>query len=283
VVQSRTVRYLEAVLHGCWVLHVDYLARSADQGHWLPEDSFELRDAGRELKYGDGRRDSSAAAAGAVGAAGAGTAAAGGEEALGLGPPGGRRRALAGARGVFAGETVKVMAMGSDVNIRLADLERLLEVGGAKVMRGEAATAWANAAAAVVPTETEQIPDSEDDGEEEEATGDSEDEAEAQRTRGGGGWSGGGSGGRGGDGGGGGGGGGGGSGGGGGGSGLTLIMEPGQGAEAVRATEAAWGARAVDFHWVVHSIVHHTALPKGDYYILQCEADSQDIFADSES
>jgi hypothetical protein len=37
-------RYLEAILHGCWVLHVDYLANCATAGYWLPEEGFEIRD-----------------------------------------------------------------------------------------------------------------------------------------------------------------------------------------------------------------------------------------------
>ena len=34
------------------------------------------------------------------------------------------------------------------------------------------------------------------------------------------------------------------------------------------AEEGRWGARALDYHWVVHSIVHHAPLPKEDYLIV---------------
>ena len=46
VVAKRTVRYLEAILRGIWVLHVDYMKDSASAGRWLDEREYELRDAG---------------------------------------------------------------------------------------------------------------------------------------------------------------------------------------------------------------------------------------------
>ena len=118
IVAKRTVRYLEAILRGIWVLHVDYMKDCASAGRWLDEREYELRDAGI----------AAAALAEAIDAAVD-------ENVDDLGPPGGRKRAAAGAAGVFVGERVRVVSLPADVPVTLAEFTRLLEAGGAVVER----------------------------------------------------------------------------------------------------------------------------------------------------
>ena len=113
VVAKRTVRYLEAILRGIWVLHVDYMKDSASAGRWLDERDYELRDAGI----------ANGAFAAAINKNGQDTD----KNVDDLGPPGGRKRAAAGAAGVFAGERVRVVSLPADVPVTLAEFTRLLE------------------------------------------------------------------------------------------------------------------------------------------------------------
>ena len=53
-VRYRTVKYLEAVARGAWVLPFSYLDRCAAARRWLPERDFELEDAGRGVRAEDG-------------------------------------------------------------------------------------------------------------------------------------------------------------------------------------------------------------------------------------
>ena len=53
-VRSRTVKYLEAVARGAWVLPFSYLERCAEANRWLPERDFELEDLGRGRRALDG-------------------------------------------------------------------------------------------------------------------------------------------------------------------------------------------------------------------------------------
>ena len=268
LVKRRTVRYLEAILRGCWVLHVHYLHACAEAGTWLPEHDFELRDAGREAKYtGHSSRLYSPHQVGTAEAMEA-TAA-----ALELGPPGGRRRTSEGREGVFMGEVVKVMPHPDVVAITNSNVERLLELGGARVVRdrgsgehtvgrnggwhgsragdsrGRSRSVGGSGRPSLPPTETEQIPDSEDEADDGNVTPGMKNGS--------------------------------GSGGGGGDDGgrmTAIVMPEGSSADAIRTEEARWGARAVEFRWVTHSIVHHTALPKDDYYLLPWATSTDGLF-----
>ena len=92
------MRSLEAILRGTWVLHVDYMKDRASAGRWLDEREYELRDAG--------------IAAGAFAEA---IDAAVDENVDDLGPPGGRKRAAAGAAGCSPSERVRVVSLPADV------------------------------------------------------------------------------------------------------------------------------------------------------------------------
>ena len=133
VVAKRTVRYLEAVLRGVWVIHVDYMKDCASAGKWLDEQEYELRDAGitHNAKF-KRKREAIGVEADDVGVDALDP------HMLELGPPGGRKRAAEGAIGVFVGERVRVASLPADVPVTLTEFSRLLELGGAVVSIGPA-------------------------------------------------------------------------------------------------------------------------------------------------
>jgi hypothetical protein len=133
VVAKRTVRYLEAVLRGVWVIHVDYMKDCASAGKWLDEQEYELRDAGitHNAKF-KRKREAIGVEADDVGVDALDP------HMLELGPPGGRKRAAEGALGVFVGERVRVASLPADVPVTLTEFSRLLELGGAVVSIGPA-------------------------------------------------------------------------------------------------------------------------------------------------
>ena len=221
IVAKRTVRYLEAILRGIWVLHVDYMKDCASAGRWLDEREYELRDAG--------------IAAGAFAEA---IDAAVDENVDDLGPPGGRKRAAAGAAGVFAGERVRVVSLPADVPVTLAEFTRLLEAGGAVVLNNTRLPASERDRSSASPPrasrDQDQVPESQP-GE----TGGGEGETGA--------------------------------------GGRVESERGGAGRDPPTATVAssvgelsdddagAGRGVAVDWHWVFHSIVHHRALDKEPY------------------
>ena len=134
-VAARTVKYLEAVARGAWVLPFSYLDRCAEARRWLPERDFELEDPGRGVRAEDGSwvsagpdpddRESGA------------------EERFGVGPAGGRRRVASGAPGAFAGEVVAVAS--APARLLVSEMERLLLAGGAEAVLSRAPGALAGA------------------------------------------------------------------------------------------------------------------------------------------
>jgi len=243
IVARRTVRYLEAILRGIWVLHADYVKDCASAGRWLDERDYELRDAGiADGAFAKAIDETGHRAAGDVDD---------------LGPPGGRKRKKAGAAGVFAGERVRVVSLPADVPVTLAEFTRLLEAGGAVVLNGPGPS----------PSTTSPSPqllrsDGRSSASPPRASCDQDQVPESQPFDGANG---------------------GGTPGTGGvrgegllGSGLTLnpghekptvVVASGVG-ELFRGSgddDAAGGGVAVDWHWVFHSIVHHRALDKEPY------------------
>ena len=243
IVAKRTVRYLEAILRGIWVLHADYVRDCASAGRWLDERDYELRDAGiADGAFAKAIDETGHRAAGDVDD---------------LGPPGGRKRKKAGAAGVFAGERVRVVSLPADVPVTLAEFTRLLEAGGAVVLNGPGPS----------PSTTSPSPqffsvDGRSSASPPRASCDQDQVPESQPFDGANG---------------------GGTPGTGGvrgegllGSGLTLnpghekptvVVASGVG-ELFRGSgddDAAGGGVAVDWHWVFHSIVHHRALDKEPY------------------
>jgi len=229
VVAKRTVRYLEAILRGIWVLHVDYMKDSASAGRWLDEREYELRDAGI----------ANGAFAAAINKNGQKTD----KNVDDLGPPGGRKRAAAGAAGVFAGERVRVVSLPADVPVTLAEFTRLLEAGGAVVLNRENRLSVgirvggrSSASPPRASCDQDQVPESQPfDGTCGGTPG----------TGGGGKGEGSGS--------------------------LGLTLNSGHEPPTVVVGElsddeyAAGRGVAVDWHWVLHSIVHHRALDKEPY------------------
>ena len=229
VVAKRTVRYLEAILRGIWVLHVDYMKDSASAGRWLDEREYELRDAGI----------ANGAFAAAINKNGQDTD----KNVDDLGPPGGRKRAAAGAAGVFAGERVRVVSLPADVPVTLAEFTRLLEAGGAVVLNRENRLSVgirvggrSSASPPRASCDQDQVPESQPfDGTCGGTPG----------TGGGGKGEGSGS--------------------------LGLTLNSGHEPPTVVVGElsddedAAGRGVAVDWHWVFHSIVHHRALDKEPY------------------
>lgn len=277
--RGRTVRYLEAIARGVWVLHDDYLETSAAAGRWLPEEDFELRDAGRE------RRRTPEGALGldrdldededehenqtTVSARGGDIAST--TSPSRLGPPGGRLRVARGAPGVFAGETVRVLSVSEELLV--SEAESLLEAAGARVRRGwgvetrraSRAATRRRRSAPVAHQESEAVPDSQEDEDEDDpdpGVVDSEDDggleavadgepgigkgacASARRTRA-----------RGTD----------------GGEDTApltaVIMARGSSGRAVRDAEKRWRAPALDWHWAYHSVIHNRSLPKEAYFL----------------
>ena len=229
IVAKRTVRYLEAILRGIWVLHVDYMKDSASAGRWLDEREYELRDAGI----------ANGAFAAAINKNGQKTD----KNVDDLGPPGGRKRAAAGAAGVFAGERVRVVSLPADVPVTLAEFTRLLEAGGAVVLNRENRLSVgirvggrSSASPPRASCDQDQVPESQPfDGTCGGTPG----------TGGGGKGEGSGS--------------------------LGLTLNSGHEPPTVVVGElsddedAAGRGVAVDWHWVFHSIVHHRALDKEPY------------------
>jgi hypothetical protein len=271
------VSYLAAIARGAWVLHESYVERSVAAGRWLEEAAFELEDVPQFLPPGgdggvegegrDGkRRASSSARAGDENETERGGSArdrralrdSSAESApRRVGPAGGRARVAKGRPGAFAGETVAVV--GSSGKLLVGELESLLEAGGAKTVPGAAA---APVVAGSSPTSGRR------DGEAREMSAeDAEAVPDSQDSRGGGGGSfsisfsvagftprsGGreGSGARGAE--------------RSGGAVTAVVMSSDLDEGAVADAERRWGAPAVDWHWVFHSLVHHEALPKGAY------------------
>jgi hypothetical protein len=233
-VRSRTVKYLEAVARGAWVLPFSYLERCAEANRWLPERDFELEDLGRGRRAEDGSwvapgrsdddevRDETKALA-----------------VFGVGPAGGRRRVAAGAPGAFAGEVVAVAS--APARLLVAEMERLLLAGGAEAVlcrapgalgrgtpRGKTRNANENENENDVgdrfcETEIpESVPDSQASAEE---------ETDLERF----GWA----------------------------EGATAVVDGGDGSGV--AVGRALGVPVVDWHWVFHSLVYHAPLPKKEY------------------
>ena len=164
----------------CGCSHDDYLETSAAAGRWLPEEDFELRDAGRG---GDGHRrralgldrdldededeDENQTTVSARGGDIASTT-----SPSRLGPPGGRLRVARGAPGVFAGETVRVLSVSEELLV--SEAESLLEAAGARVRRGwgvetrraSRAATRRRRSAPVAYQESEAVPDSQEDEDE---------------------------------------------------------------------------------------------------------------------
>ena len=288
--RGRTVRYLEAIARGVWVLHADYLETSAAAGRWLPEEDFELRDAGRERRWtpegalgldqdrdrgdqdrrqGDNKdkdKDKDQTDASARGGDIASTTSPSRDARLG--PPGGRLRVASGAPGVFAGETVRVLSVSEELLV--SEAEGLLEAAGARVRRGwgvetrrasRAATRRRRRSARAALQESEAVPDSQED-EDDPGVVDSEDDGGPEAVAGGEPGSGGGAftsagrtRGRGTD-------------GGEDAAPLTaVIMARGSSRRAVRDAEDRWGAPALDWHWAYHSVIHNRSLPKEEYFL----------------
>jgi hypothetical protein len=231
-VRSRTVKYLEAVARGAWVLPFSYLERCAEANRWLPERDFELEDLGRGRRAEDGSwvapgrsdddevRDETKALA-----------------VFGVGPAGGRRRVAAGAPGAFAGEVVAVAS--APARLLVAEMERLLLAGGAEAVlcrapgalgrgppRGKTRNANENENGVgdrFCETEIpESVPDSQASAEE---------ETDLERF----GWA----------------------------EGATAVVDGGDGSGV--AVGRVLGVPVVDWHWVFHSLVYHAPLPKKEY------------------
>ena len=223
-VRSRTVKYLEAVARGAWVLPFSYLDRCAAARRWLPERDFELEDAGRGVRAEDGSwtvpgpddDEKPVSERFAV---------------FGVGPAGGRARVAAGAPGAFAGEVVAVAS--APARLLVSEMERLLLAGGAEAVLARAPGALARftlpppktpkACETEVP---ESVPDSQASAEEE------------TRSFGGA-------------------------------EGATAVVDGGDGAGV--AVGEALGVPVMDWHWVFHSLVYHTPLPKKEYKVVERE------------
>ena len=160
-----------------WVLHDDYLETSAAAGRWLPEEDFELRDAGRERRRtpegalgldrdldedeDEDENQTTVSARVAISPR---------RRVLAVGPPGGRRVAR-GAPGVF-GETVRVLSVSEELLV--SEAESLLEAAGARVRRGwgvetrraSRAATRRRRSAPVAYQESEAVPDSQEDEDE---------------------------------------------------------------------------------------------------------------------
>jgi hypothetical protein len=232
-VRSRTVKYLEAVARGAWVLPFSYLDKCAEANRWLPERDFELEDLGRGRRALDGSwvapgrsdddevRDETKTIA-----------------VFGVGPAGGRRRVAAGAPGAFAGEVVAVAS--APARLLVAEMERLLLAGGAEAVLCRAPGALGRGTPrgktrnANEQTENDvgdrfcetEIPESVPDSQ-----ASAEEETDLERF----GWA----------------------------EGATAVVDGGDGSGV--AVGRVLGVPVVDWHWVFHSLVYHAPLPKKEY------------------
>ena len=226
-VRYRTVKYLEAVARGAWVLPFSYLDRCAAARRWLPEQDFELEDAGRGVRAEDG----SWTVPGPDGDEKPGEAS---ERfaVFGVGPAGGRARVAAGAPGAFAGEVVAVAS--APARLLVSEMERLLLAGGA-----EAVLARVPGALARFTLPPPKTPKSLGETEVLESVPDSQANAEEETRRFG--WA----------------------------EGATAVVDGGDGAGV--AVGEALGVPVMDWHWVFHSLVYHTPLPKKEYEVVERE------------
>jgi hypothetical protein len=223
-VRSRTVKYLEAVARGAWVLPFSYLDRCAAARRWLPERDFELEDAGRGVRAEDGswtvpgpdEDEKPASERFAV---------------FGVGPAGGRARVAAGAPGAFAGEVVAVAS--APARLLVSEMERLLLAGGAEAVLARAPGALARFT--LPPPKTPKTCETEVP----ESVPDSQASAEEETRRFG--WA----------------------------EGATAVVDGGDGAGV--AVGEALGVPVMDWHWVFHSLVYHTPLPKKEYEVVERE------------
>ena len=226
-VHSRTVKYLEAVARGAWVLPFSYLERCAEAGRWLPERDFELEDLGRGHRAEDGSwvapgpdddeaRDETKALA-----------------VFGVGPAGGRRRVAAGAPGAFAGEVVAVAS--APARLLVVEMERLLLAGGAEAVLSRAPGALGRGTPRAKENENENEVSRFCETEVPESVPDSQASAEEEMERERFGWA----------------------------EGATAVVDGGDGSGV--AVGRALGVPVVDWHWVFHSLVYHAPLPKKEY------------------
>jgi hypothetical protein len=144
VSEYRTVRYLEAILRGIWILRADYALDSAAAGRWLNEADYEIADSGRGDAYDPV------------------------PSSVAIGPAGGRERREKCAPGVFAGEVAKAR-LSPETPLLVKEIEGLLIAGGATLASAPStSTRGADDGSSTPPpaSETEQgVPDSEDEGE----------------------------------------------------------------------------------------------------------------------
>ena len=154
------------------------------------------------------------------------------EDVFGVGPAGGRRRVAAGAPGAFAGEVVAVAS--APARLLVSEMERLLLAGGA-----EAVLARAPGALARFTLPPPKTPKSLGETEVLESVPDSQANAEEETRRFG--WA----------------------------EGATAVVDGGDGAGV--AVGEALGVPVMDWHWVFHSLVYHTPLPKKEYEVVERE------------
>lgn len=250
-VRLRTVRYLEAIARGAWVLDFVYLRACAAAGRWLPECDFELVDHGRDDTWnsgsgeGEGVRCPGNSAERLVRADTRDTC------KTETGPVGGRMREAQKRTLPFVGEVVAVAS--APARLLVVELERLLFAGGAEAVlkrpvehglggrttiggrfgrkkrrqTNSIGGPFSDTAVPGNPNDTNAIPDTVPDSQQSEYPS-----PESLNNHD---WA----------------------------AGATVVIDGGDaGGDAVG---DAVGCPVVDWHWVLHSMVHHTPMPKAQY------------------
>ena len=223
VVRNRTVRYLEAVARGAWVLDFSYLAKCAEARTWLPEAEFELTDKGRDDKHGKIKPWGNVIVSETP-----------------IGPIGGRRRVETGGQKPFVGEVVAVAS--APERLLVSEMVRILVAGGAEgvltrpsVSRlggrstiGSIGSAFkhGNKRKSEVIIPDTNIPESVPDSQQSPSTLSQEYVNN---------WA----------------------------LGATVVVDGGDGGGVPVGQFAQ--VPVVDWHWVLHSLVYHTPLPKSEY------------------
>ena len=252
-VRLRTVRYLEAIACGAWVLDFVYLRACAAAGRWLPECDFELVDHGRDDSWNLGSGEGEGVRCPGNSVERRNVRADTRETCkTETGPVGGRMRKAQKRRLPFVGEVVAVAS--APERLLVVEMERLLFAGGAEAVlkrpvehglggrttiggsSGRKKRRKTNsiggpfsdtACEKGVPNETNAIPDTVPDSQ--------QSEYESPESLNNHDWA----------------------------AGATVVIDGGDaGGDAVG---DAVGCPVVDWHWVLHSLVHHTPMPKAQY------------------
>lgn len=133
-VKNRTAKYIEAIVRGLYIVHIDWLDDCAERGEFGNEEAFELKDATISAAAAKDAQD---------------------------GPRRARIDRATNSRGLFHGITLRVKGCGRSLSV--SALERILKLAGATIVPDSPNTPRRSLRTRKSMPNADQVPDSEDE------------------------------------------------------------------------------------------------------------------------